>query len=215
MYMAEIDYQICTVTHSTLYAIRHTNHPRLTPRRVHSVISRATADPTWRSREGARPRSKTVLFASCGPQIPFTWANAHWSLWSEQGSKLTLANSQNVSDFDNLRVRKISTSKRLRVRIIHVSQTKGNNLLVVSPVCQWKKILLAKLCKCTKKITSSPGLNIPDSTVLSLPPKLSPMDMLKSDFYTSFNCTCIISLLPAFYSYKKTKMYNMNVILEK
>ena len=53
----------------------------------------------------------------------------------QQGSKLTLANSQNASDFDNLRVRKISTSKRLRVRIIHVSQTKGNNLLVVSPVC--------------------------------------------------------------------------------
>ena len=52
-----------------------------------------------------------------------------------QGSKLTPANSQNVSDFDNLRVRKISTSKRLRVRIIHVSQTKGNKLLVVSPVC--------------------------------------------------------------------------------
>ena len=74
-----------------------------------------------------------------------------------QGSKLTLANSQNASDFDNLRVRKISTSKRLRVRIIHVSQTKGNKLLVVSPVCQWKKILLAKLCKCTKKITSSPA----------------------------------------------------------
>ena len=73
-----------------------------------------------------------------------------------QGSKLTLVNSQNASDFDNLRVRKISTSKRLRVRILHVSQTKGNNLLVVSPVCQWEKILLAKLCKCTKKITSSP-----------------------------------------------------------
>ena len=54
---------------------------------------------------------------------------------STQGSKLTLANSQNASDFDNLRVRKISTSKRLRVRIIHVSQTNGNNLLVVSPVC--------------------------------------------------------------------------------
>ena len=30
-----------------------------------------------------------------------------------QGSKLTLANSQSASDFDNLRVRKISTSKRL------------------------------------------------------------------------------------------------------
>ena len=57
------------------------------------------------------------------------------NLSSIQGSKLTLANSQNASDFDNLRVRKISTSKRLRVRIIHVSQTKRNNLLVVSPVC--------------------------------------------------------------------------------
>ena len=54
---------------------------------------------------------------------------------SPTGLELTLANSQNASDFDNLRVRKISTSKRLRVRIIHVSQTKGNNLLVVSPVC--------------------------------------------------------------------------------
>ena len=52
-----------------------------------------------------------------------------------QGLKLTLANSQNASDFDNLRVRKIFTCKRLRVRIIHVSQTKENNLLVVSPVC--------------------------------------------------------------------------------
>ena len=31
--------------------------------------------------------------------------------------KLTLANSQNAIDFDNLRVTKISTSKRLRVRI--------------------------------------------------------------------------------------------------
>ena len=79
---------------------------------------------------------------------------------TQQGSKLTLANSQNASDFDNLRVRKISPSKRLRVRIIHVSQTKGNNLLVVSPVCQRKKILLAKLCKCTKKITSSPAHKI-------------------------------------------------------
>ena len=73
-----------------------------------------------------------------------------------QGSKLTLTNSQNASDFDNVRVRKISTSKRLRVRIIHVSQTKGKNLLVVSPVCQQRKILLAKLCKCTKQLTSSP-----------------------------------------------------------
>ena len=28
---------------------------------------------------------------------------------------------------------------------------------MVSPLCYWKKILLAKLCKCTKKLTSSPG----------------------------------------------------------
>ena len=42
---------------------------------------------------------------------------------------------QNASDFDNLQERKISTSKGLRVRIIHVSQTKGTNLLVVSTVC--------------------------------------------------------------------------------
>ena len=52
-----------------------------------------------------------------------------------QVSKLTLANSQNASDFDKMRVRKISTSKHLRVRIIHVSQTFGQNLLVASPVC--------------------------------------------------------------------------------
>ena len=55
-------------------------------------------------------------------------------VYTLQGSKLTLANSHNTSDFDNLRVRKISISKRLRVRIIHVSQVKGENLLVVSSV---------------------------------------------------------------------------------
>ena len=59
------------------------------------------------------------------------------------------------------------------------------------------------------------GLNIPDSTVLSIPPKLSHMGMLKPDFCTTFTWTCIISLLPAFYSYKETEMYNMNVILDK
>ena len=67
------------ITHSTLYAICHTSYPRLAPRRVHSMISRATACLTWR---GAwvriMPRSKHFLFASCGPQIPFTWRNAYW-----------------------------------------------------------------------------------------------------------------------------------------
>ena len=71
---------------------------------------------------------------------------------SIQGSKLTLANLQSAIDFDGLRVRKISPSKRWRGRTIHVSQTKGKNLLVVSQVCKWKNILLAKLCKRTKTL---------------------------------------------------------------
>ena len=50
---------------------------------------------------------------------------------SNQGSKLKLANWQNASDFVNLRVRKISTSKRLLVRIIHVSQTCSREVVVV------------------------------------------------------------------------------------
>ena len=48
-------------------------------------------------------------------------------LTKNQGSKLTHTNSQNANDFDNLRVTKISTNKRLRVRIIHVSQTFGGS----------------------------------------------------------------------------------------
>ena len=49
-----------------------------------------------------------------------------------QGSKLTLANSQNASEFDNVRVRKISTNKLLRVRIIHVCQDndKGDQYII-------------------------------------------------------------------------------------
>ena len=56
-----------------------------------------------------------------------------------QGSKLTLANLENASYFGNLPVKKISTSKCLRVRIMQISQTFEKNLLVVSTVCQWKK----------------------------------------------------------------------------
>ena len=41
------------ITHSTLYAICHTNYLRLAPRRVHSITSRATAYLTWRSCVGA------------------------------------------------------------------------------------------------------------------------------------------------------------------
>ena len=75
----------------------------------------------------------------------------------------------------------MSTRKRLRVGIIHVSQTKGKNLLVVSPVCQQKKIFLAKLCKCAKKLTSSPDytrppVNIPDNAFFimrSIPLKIT------------------------------------------
>ena len=64
--------------------------------------------------------------------------------------------SQNASDFDNLQVKEMSTSKHLRVRIIHVSKAKGKNLLVVSLVASGK-ILPAKICKCTEKLTSSPN----------------------------------------------------------
>ena len=39
------------------------------------------------------------------------------------GSKLMLANLQNASYFDNLRVRKTSTTKRLWVRVMQISQT--------------------------------------------------------------------------------------------
>ena len=75
--------------------------------------------------------------------------------------------------------------------------------------------VVPKFLKLELKLIGVYGLNIPNSTVLSVPVKLSHLDMLKSDFYTTFNCTAIISRLPAFYSYKKTKMYNINVILEK
>ena len=66
-----------------------------------------------------------------------------------QGSKLMLTNLRNASYFDNLRVRKISSSKRLQVRIMQISQTFGQNLLV-------EKILLAKFCEWIKKLTLSP-----------------------------------------------------------
>ena len=41
---------------------------------------------------------------------------------------------------------------------MQISQTFGKNLLVVSPVLLLEKILLAKLCKWIKKLTSSPGV---------------------------------------------------------
>ena len=47
-----------------------------------------------------------------------------------QGSKLTLADSQNGSDFDNLRVRKISISKNLQVGI---TKTSSNVDIVYKP----------------------------------------------------------------------------------
>ena len=50
---------------------------------------------------------------------------------------------------DNLRVRKIASSKRLRVRIMQISQTFGKNLLVQSHQIASEKILTDK--------TLSPG----------------------------------------------------------
>ena len=72
------------ITHSTLYAIWQTNYPRLAPRRVHGIISRATADPTWRSSVGANHAEvKTLSLCLVWSQIPFTWRNAYWGLWFE------------------------------------------------------------------------------------------------------------------------------------
>ena len=68
-----------------------------------------------------------------------------------------LTNSENASDFENLWVRKISTYKRLRVRVIHVSQQfkKGKEFASGLTSLLEEKMSLAKLCKCTKKLTSS------------------------------------------------------------
>ena len=79
-----------------------------------------------------------------------------------QGSKLTQTCKMGVILISCERIRKISTSKHLPVRIIHVSQTFGKNF-VVSPVCLWKKSYWPKmkLCKWTEKLTSSPdGSNL-------------------------------------------------------
>ena len=59
-------------------------------------------------------------------------------------------------------MRKISTCKRLRVRIIHVSQEFASGL---TSLLLEKKILLAKVCKCTKKLTSSPGHGVKENCV--------------------------------------------------
>ena len=55
-------------------------------------------------------------------------------------------------------MRKISTSKHLQVRIMQISQTFGKNLYFASGLTSLlvEKILLAKLCKWIKKLTSSP-----------------------------------------------------------
>ena len=74
------------IIHSTLYAICQTNYPRLSPRGVHGTITSLEqqqiqlGDRPW---VRIMPRSKHFLFASCGPQIPFTWHNAYWGLWVE------------------------------------------------------------------------------------------------------------------------------------
>ena len=54
--------------------------------------------------------------------LPLTAGSNKLDLRTEgqHGSKLMVTNSQNASDSDKLRVRKISTSKQ-RVRIIHVA----------------------------------------------------------------------------------------------
>ena len=73
------------------------------------------------------------------------------------GLNINTRKSQNVSDFDKLQVGKISTSKCLRVRIIHVSQTLFWKEFACDPTSLMvEKILPAKLCKWTEKLTWSP-----------------------------------------------------------
>ena len=75
----------------------------------------------------------------------------------------------------------MSTRKRLRVRIIHVSQTKGKEFASGLTSLLVEKICLPKLCKCAKKLTSSPDytrppVNIPDNAFFimrSIPLKIT------------------------------------------
>ena len=107
-----------------------------------------------------------------------------------QGSKLTHTNLQNVSDFDNLQARTKSTSKPLRVRIIHVSQTFGESCSNSHQFASGK-ILLTKLCKWTKKLTLSPDLYTDEyrGTFFELT-SLMNMNTL-STWSLSEKCTCI------------------------
>ena len=73
--------------------------------------------------------SKTGWKAWISPRLGKNTATWHHGPIIIQGLRLMLVNSRNVSDFDNLWVRKISTSKLSRVRIIHVSQTFGESCL--------------------------------------------------------------------------------------
>ena len=107
-----------------------------------------------------------------------------------QGSKLTPTNLQNVSDFDNLQARTKSTSKPLRVRIIHVSQTFGESCSNSHQFASGK-ILLTKLHKWTKKLTLSPDLYADEyrGPFFEL---TSPMNMnTLSTRSLSEKCTCI------------------------
>ena len=75
------------------------------------------------------------------------------SLLTSAGLQIN-ANSQ--SYFENLRVRKISTNKRLRVGIMQISQTFGQNLLQCGLTnLLVEKILMAKIFKWIKNLTSS------------------------------------------------------------
>ena len=63
-----------------------------------------------------------------------------------------LTNSQNATNFDKLRVRKMYTGKLPGVRIINVSQTFASGLISLLV----EKILLVKLCMWNEKSISSP-----------------------------------------------------------
>ena len=86
-----------------------------------------------------------------------------------------LANLQNVSNFDSLQVRKISTNKSLQVRIIHVSQPFGKNLLA-------EKISVAKLSIWIKnfELRLYSGVNCFNDRDQNIP--IQEVDLMQEDF---------------------------------
>ena len=69
---------ICTLD---ILSLRQSTTLIIGPPRDHGIVSRSTADLTWRLWFKSTEVTRNYFFASSGPQIPFAWANTYWSLW--------------------------------------------------------------------------------------------------------------------------------------